>query len=75
MNTIIELHDSKVAQITKRDGTVIVHFLSVYLHKSGEFRQCRASWAKRRFHAAITIPVFAEYDEVARRVTVPECRT
>ena len=75
MNTIIELHDSKVAQITKRDGTVIVHFLSVYLHKSGEFRPCLALGAKRRFHVAIPVPIFTQYDEVARRVTVPVCRT
>lgn len=24
-------------------------------------------WAKRRFHLAITIPIFEEYDEIARR--------
>lgn len=34
MNTIIELHDSKVAEIATRDATVIVHFLPAYLHKS-----------------------------------------
>jgi len=34
MNTIIEIHDSTVAEIFKRDGTVIVHFLPAYLHKS-----------------------------------------
>ncbi len=34
MNTLIELHDSRVAEISKRDGTVIVHFLPAYLHKS-----------------------------------------
>ena len=34
MNTIIEIHDSKVAGIGERDGTVIIHFQPVYLHKS-----------------------------------------
>jgi hypothetical protein len=34
MNTIIEIHDSRVAEISERDGTVIVHFQPVYLHKS-----------------------------------------
>ena len=40
----------------------------------GESRQCLALWAKRRFHLALTIPVFTEYDEVARRVArkIPE---
>ena len=34
----------------------------------GESRQCLALWAKRRFHLAITIPIFEEYGEAARRV-------
>jgi hypothetical protein len=34
VNTIIELHDSTVAEIVRSDGTVIVHFLPAYLHKS-----------------------------------------
>ena len=34
MNTVIEIHDSKVSEITNRDGTVIVHFEPAYLHKS-----------------------------------------
>lgn len=34
MNSLIELHDSKVAEIGERDGTVSVHFLPAYLHKS-----------------------------------------
>ena len=34
MNTIIEIHDSRVAEILEHDGTVIVHFKPVYLHKS-----------------------------------------
>ena len=34
MNSIIEIHDSTVAEISERDGTVIVHFLAAYLHKS-----------------------------------------
>jgi hypothetical protein len=34
VNTIIELHDSKVAELMTRNGTVIVHFLLAYLHKS-----------------------------------------
>ena len=34
MNIIIELHDSKIAEIVSRHGTVIVHFLPAYLHKS-----------------------------------------
>jgi hypothetical protein len=34
VNTIIELHDSKVAELVTRDGAVIVHFLQAYLHKS-----------------------------------------
>ena len=40
----------------------------------GESRQCLVLWAKRRFHLAITIPIFEEYDEIARRVArkIPE---
>jgi len=40
----------------------------------GESRQCLALWARRRFHLAITVPVFEEYAEVARRVAkrIPE---
>ncbi|MSU62163.1 MAG: putative toxin-antitoxin system toxin component, PIN family [Pedosphaera sp.] len=34
----------------------------------GESRQCLALWAKRRFHLAITIPIFEEYGEIAQRV-------
>ncbi len=34
MNSLIELHDSRVADIGRTDGTVIVHFLPAYLHKS-----------------------------------------
>ena len=34
----------------------------------GESRQCLALWAKRRFHLAITIPIFEEYGEASRRV-------
>jgi putative PIN family toxin of toxin-antitoxin system len=40
----------------------------------GESRQCLKHWAKRRFHLALTIPLFAEYSEIVRRVarTIPE---
>ena len=40
----------------------------------GESRQCLALWARRRFHLAITVPIFREYAEVARRVAarIPE---
>ena len=40
----------------------------------GESRRCLTLWAKRRFHLAITVPLFQEYDEVARRVAqrIPE---
>lgn len=34
MNTAIELHDSTVAEISSRAGTVIVRFVPAYLHKS-----------------------------------------
>ena len=40
----------------------------------GESRRCLALWAKRRFHLALTVAVFEEYGEVARRVAakIPE---
>ena len=40
----------------------------------GKSRRCLALWAKRRFHLALTVPVFEEYAEVARRVAarIPE---
>ena len=34
----------------------------------GESRQCLALWARRRFHLAITLPVFEEYRAIAVRV-------
>jgi hypothetical protein len=34
MNSKIEIHDSRVAGICKCDGTVTVHFVPAYLHKS-----------------------------------------
>ena len=34
MNTVIEIHDSRVTEISNRNGTVIVHFQPTYLHKS-----------------------------------------
>jgi len=34
VNTIIELHDTTVAEIAEREGAIIVHFLPAYLHKS-----------------------------------------
>jgi hypothetical protein len=34
MNSTIEIHDSRVAEISECDGTVIVHFKPAYLHKS-----------------------------------------
>ena len=39
-----------------------------------ESRRCMVLWAKRRFHLAITIPIFEEYGEAARRVArkIPE---
>jgi hypothetical protein len=36
VNTTIEIHDSRIAEISERDSTVIVHFLPAYLHKSKE---------------------------------------
>ncbi len=40
----------------------------------GESRCCLELWAKRRFNLAITIPLFQEYEEVARRIgkKIPE---
>jgi len=40
----------------------------------GESRECLSLWAKRRFHLAITRPIFEEYSEIARRVgrEIPE---
>jgi len=40
----------------------------------GEARQCMVLWAKRRFHLAITLDIFHEYAEVARRIAlkIPE---
>ena len=35
---------------------------------SGDSRRCLALWAKRRFHLAITIPIFEEYSEIAHRM-------
>jgi len=34
----------------------------------GESRRCLTYWARRRFHLALTIPLFEEYSEVTRRV-------
>src|SRR5258708_8831641 len=34
MNSTIEIHDSRVAEIGERDGMVVVHFKPAYLHKS-----------------------------------------
>jgi putative PIN family toxin of toxin-antitoxin system len=34
----------------------------------GESRRCLTYWARRRFHLALTIPLFDEYSEVTRRV-------
>ncbi len=36
----------------------------------GEFRQCLALWARRRFHLAVTIDVLEEYREIAHRLAV-----
>src|SRR6266446_3190643 len=40
----------------------------------GESKECLKLWAKRRFHLAITRPIFEEYSEIARRVggKIPE---
>lgn len=34
----------------------------------GESRECLAHWARRRFQLVITVEVFEEYGEIARRV-------
>jgi len=34
VNTVIEIHDSRITEIASRNGTVIVHFRPAYLHKS-----------------------------------------
>jgi predicted nucleic acid-binding protein len=34
----------------------------------GESRDCLVAWARRRFHLAVTAPVFAEYGAVAQRL-------
>jgi hypothetical protein len=34
VNTTIEIHDSTVAEIINRNGSVVVHFQPAYLHKS-----------------------------------------
>ena len=34
----------------------------------GESRNCLVAWARRRFDLAMTVPVFAEYREVAQRL-------
>ena len=58
MNTVIELHDSTVAEISSRAGTVIVRFVPAYLHKS-EGRpglDCGTGWiqdAQLRFGDAL----------------------
>ena len=40
----------------------------------GESRQCLTLWAKRRFHLAITLPVFEEYGQISQRIAakIPE---
>ena len=40
----------------------------------GTSRRCLALWARRRFHLALTVPVFEEYAEAARRIAagIPE---
>ena len=40
----------------------------------GESRQCLTLWAKRRFHLAISLPVFEEYSQIAQRIAakIPE---
>jgi putative PIN family toxin of toxin-antitoxin system len=40
----------------------------------GESRGCMVQWARRRFHLAITLSIFDEYAEVARRLAgnIPE---
>src|ERR1700691_5453299 len=39
----------------------------------GESRKCLVRWAKRRFHLAITVAIFEEYDEISRRVAERVC--
>jgi putative PIN family toxin of toxin-antitoxin system len=34
----------------------------------GDSRNCLVLWARRKFHLAITLPIFDEYCEIARRV-------
>ena len=34
----------------------------------GDSRECMVWWARRRFHLAITVPIFLEYCEVAHRL-------
>ena len=34
----------------------------------GDSRRCLTLWARRRFHLAITVPIFEEYSEIARRM-------
>lgn len=36
----------------------------------GESRECLVAWARRRFHLAVTAPIFAEYCEVSQRLRV-----
>jgi putative PIN family toxin of toxin-antitoxin system len=40
----------------------------------GDSRDCLAYWAKRRFHLAVTVPLFEEYCEIARKMarTIPQ---
>jgi putative PIN family toxin of toxin-antitoxin system len=40
----------------------------------GESRQCLVWWAKRRFHLAVTVPIFEEYTAIAERIArkIPE---
>ncbi len=40
----------------------------------GGSRDCLVLWARRKFHLAITVPIFEEYCEIARRVgrKIPE---
>ena len=36
----------------------------------GESRDCLVLWARRRFHLAITVSIYSEYCEIARRLAV-----
>ncbi|HEX3719512.1 MAG TPA: putative toxin-antitoxin system toxin component, PIN family [Verrucomicrobiae bacterium] len=40
----------------------------------GESRECLVHWAKHRFHLAVSIPLFEEYSEIARKLarTIPQ---